>query len=86
MINETRLSFTELGESLAKPTPAQLSEWRKISIMDWAIESQQYRPQVYQFKGTKLGYEYGYYNMPLVRLRLLQSGVRIAEVLNDIYG
>ena len=86
MINETRLSYTELAESLEKPSSAQLSQWTKTPVLGWANESVQHRAQVYNFKGTRLGYEYGYYNMPLVRLRLLQSGVRIAHVLNEIYG
>lgn len=86
MIDQTRLSYTELASSLDKPTSAQCSNWRSSGVRDWALESFHHRSQVYNFKEKRLGYEYGYYNMPLVKLRLLQAGVRIAHVLNDIYG
>jgi hypothetical protein len=86
MIDQTRLSYTELASSLDKPTAAQLSSWRNSGVRDWAMESVHHRRQVYNFKGTRLSYEYSYYNMPLVKLRLFQAGVRIAKVLNDIYG
>lgn len=86
MINETHLSYTELAESLDKPTEQQLKDWRTSGLFDWATESMAYRSQIYDIKNGKLGYEYSYYNFPTVRLRLLQAGVRIAQVLNDIYG
>lgn len=85
MIDETRLSYTELATSLDKPGTAQINAWKNSTVRDWAMESYNHRAQVYNFKGTRLGYEYGYYNMPLVRQRLLQSGIRIASVLNEIY-
>jgi hypothetical protein len=64
----------------------QLQAWQKISVRDWANESIQMRPHVYDYKNGKLGYEYSYHHLHQVRKRLLQSGIRIAAVLNMIYG
>ena len=86
MIDDTRLSYTELAQSLDKPTATQLQQWQKISVRDWANESMMYRKQVYDYGQGKLGYNYAYRYFPIVRERLLQAGVRIASVLNDIYG
>jgi len=86
MIDDSKLSYTELAQSLDKPTPTQLQQWQKISIRDWAAESVSYRKQVYDYAPGKLGYTYSYKYFPIVRERLLQAGVRIASVLNDIYG
>ncbi|HKZ36333.1 MAG TPA: S1/P1 nuclease, partial [Chryseolinea sp.] len=86
MIDGTKLSFTELAESLDKPSEAQLQTWQKSTVYDWATESMGYRDQVYDYGDGKLGYEYSYKYYHIVRHRLLQAGVRLAGVLNEIYG
>lgn len=86
MIDDTKLSYTELAESLDEPTETQLQQWKKSSVRDWANESVQLRDQVYRYKGEKLGYEYSYRNFHHVRHRLLQAGVRLGLILNEIYG
>ena len=86
MIEDSRLSYTELAESLGKPTEAQVHAWQKTSIQDWAKESMTFRKQIYDIGNGKLGYRYSYLNFPTVREQLLKAGVRLAGVLNDIYG
>jgi hypothetical protein len=44
------------------------------------------RPQVYNIGNGSLGYRYSYNNIAAVKLRILQAGVRIAGLLNEIYG
>jgi hypothetical protein len=86
IIDDTKLSYTELGESLDKPTEAELKAWQQASVRDWANESQSYQKQVYAYGNGKLGYRYGYLYYPIVKKRLLQAGIRLAGVLNQIYG
>jgi hypothetical protein len=86
MIDDTRLSYSELGESLGKPSDADLKAWQKSSILDWAKESQSYESNLYNIGNGKLGYRYAYLNYHIVRHRILQAGVRLAGVLNSIYG
>ncbi|HYF70142.1 MAG TPA: S1/P1 nuclease [Ohtaekwangia sp.] len=86
MIDDTKLSYTELAESLEKPSDKKLKQWSASSVRDWAMESVDYRKSVYAYDKGRLGYEYAYKQLPLLRTRLLQAGVRIAAVLNDIYG
>jgi hypothetical protein len=86
MIDDTKLSYTELAESLDVPSEAQILQWQKTTVRDWANESMTYRKAVYDIGKGKLGYEYAYKNFHIVRLRLLQSGIRIAGLLNEIYG
>jgi len=85
MINDTRLSFTELAESLENPDEARRSVLQKSSVRDWAYESMTYRKQVYAYGNGKLGYEYSYKNFHIVRDRILMAGIRLAGVLNEIY-
>lgn len=86
MIDDTHLSYTELGESLEKPDEVKRKAWQQDSVRDWANESMRYRNQVYDYGNGKLGYLYSYKNFHIIRLRLLQAGVRLAGVLNEIYG
>jgi hypothetical protein len=46
-----------------------------------------FRNQIYNLPDDKrINYQYNYLNIDLVNLRLLQAGIRLADVLNDIYG
>lgn len=86
MIDDTRLSFTELAESLDKPDAAMIKKLQSTTVREWANESMSFRPQVYAYGDGRLGYAYAYKNMPVVRTRLLQAGIRLAGILNDIYN
>lgn len=86
MIDDTKLSYTELAASLEKPDAATISSWQKSDVYTWATESAGYRGQVYSYGNGKLGYKYAYENFHIVRYRLLQAGIRLAGVLNEIYG
>jgi hypothetical protein len=86
MIDDSKLSFTELTSSLDTPSADNIAKWTSATPIDWAVESQSYAETVYNIGDGKLGYEYTYLNFPTVRLRLLQAGIRLAHVLNEIYG
>lgn len=86
MIDDTRLSYTELAESLLAPTDSLLKAWQRSNVRDWAYESMNYRKQVYDIGNKRLGYEYTYKYFYIVRERLLQAGIRLAGLLNEIYG
>jgi hypothetical protein len=86
MIDGTKLSYTELGEALGVPDATTVKRLQAATVRDWATESMTHRKQVYDIGKGTLSYDYSYYNMPLVRERLQQAGVRLAGVLNSIYG
>jgi hypothetical protein len=86
MIDDTKLSYTELAESLDIPSEAEMKMWQKASVREWGRESQSYEKEVYDVGNGKLGYRYSYLHWHIVRLRLLQAGIRLAGVLNEIYG
>jgi hypothetical protein len=86
MIDGTKLSYTELAQSLGTPDAATIKKLQSATVRDWANEAMSHRERVYNVGKGNLGYEYSYKNMPLVRERLLAAGIRLAGVLNDIYG
>lgn len=87
MIESKDLSFTELARFLGKPAKEQVKAWQASSVETWAAESQALLSQVYNIpENKKLGYQYLYLNYSTVEQRLLQAGVRLAGLLNSIYG
>lgn len=86
MIDDTRLSYTELAMSLKTPSDKEIKSIQTSGVKQWAYESMTYRKNVYGIGDGRLGYEYTYYNFRIVRSQLMTAGLRIASVLNDIYG
>jgi hypothetical protein len=86
MIDDTKLSYTELAESLGKPDSETIKKWQASSVREWTVESMNCRPQVYDIGNGNLGYLYTYKYLSVARGRMLQAGVRIAGLLNQIYG
>jgi len=87
LIDGKKFSYTELAHEIDLATPGQIKKWQDSNVVDWAYESMQLRPEVYDLPAdANLGYEYSYRKWHIVELRLLQAGIRLAGVLNDIYG
>jgi hypothetical protein len=86
MIDDTKLSYTELAQSLVRPDATVVKRWQGASVREWATESMSYRPQVYSIGNGTLGYQYSYKYLSIARLRILQAGIRLAGILNQIYG
>jgi hypothetical protein len=86
MIDDSKLSYTELAMALGTPDKEMVKKWQGASVRDWATESMGYRKMVYAIGNGSLGYKYSYKNLPAAKERLLQAGVRLAGILNQIYG
>jgi hypothetical protein len=86
MIDDTKLSYTELALALGKPDKSSVAMWQKTAVHDWAMESMTYRKQVYDIRDGNLGYKYSYNYWSSAKDRLLRAGVRLAGLLNQIYG
>ncbi|TVR32888.1 MAG: S1/P1 Nuclease [Balneolaceae bacterium] len=86
IINSIQMSFTELARELNTATAEQVAEWQKATVRDWAYESVSYRDRIYDLPDDlRIGFDYRYQNKEIVFKRLLQAGVRMAGVLNEIY-
>lgn len=87
IIDDTKLSYTEFSTAINHPTKEQIQQWQNTSVIDWAQESKELRYAVYDLpEDHQIGYEYQYENRDLLDRRLLKAGVRLAGVLNEIYG
>jgi len=87
LIDFEKLSFTEYANYLNHFSKDDKKEWEKGSFMEWAKESQDLRPKVYDLpESGSLSYEYNYKVKPVIEQRLKQGGLRLAYVLNKIFG
>lgn len=85
LINREDLSFSEWSSWLLKDIgKTQLEEWRSIDPETWIAESVGIRDKIYPAKPT-ISWGYQYQNLPVVKLRLQQAGVRLAQYLNDVF-
>lgn len=87
LVDFEKLSFTEYASYLNHYTKDEKKEWEKGSFIDWAKESQELRPKVYDLpESGNVSYEYNYKVKPIIEQRFKQAGLRLAHVLNKIFS
>lgn len=88
MIESQNLSFTELAHHLnRRADKATIRRLQSSDLKDWLTEAQRFRPLVYDLPEDKrLSYGYNFMNYPIIEDRLLAAGIRLAGLLNEIYG
>jgi nuclease S1 len=83
-----------LADLAALDTPENRAAWMTGTPEDWATESLLAAREAYQDpktgnrikSGTKLSDEYQAKNVPVVRQRMVEAGVRLAMVLNEAFS
>ena len=86
LIHRRGLSYTEWVDMLkAKITPGEVLQWAETDPLIWIAESAKIRDTIYP-GDSDLAWDYVYYNLPTVKRRLQQAGVRMAAYLNEVFG
>jgi len=86
LIEAEKLSFSEYAVFLDHPANDEIARWRGTNLLDWVAESKALRSQIYDIGNGQLGFSYSYRNLPIAEQRLLQAGLRLAWLLNDIFA
>ncbi len=87
IIEKQGYSYTEYVSWISHYSAEELDKWQNDGLMDWIMESKSLRSQVYDLpENKKIGYQYNYKNIDIVNERLVQAGIRLAAVLNEIYN
>jgi hypothetical protein len=88
LIDFQQLSYTEYAAAINHTALAQRNEWQKAPISQWLFESNQIANKLYtEIKpGDTLNYKYNFTHVAIVNQQLLKAGVRLAGVLNQIFG
>jgi len=87
VINSLQMSYSEIAWEIDVVSDEEVQEWQNSTVRDWAYESMSMRDTVYDLPDDmRIGYEYRYVNRDSIFEQLLKAGVRMAGVLNEIYG
>jgi hypothetical protein len=88
LIEFQQLSYTEYAAAINHTTAEQRAEWQKAPISQWLFESNQIAEKLYsEIKpGDTLNYKYNFTHIDIVNQQLLKAGVRLAGLLNTIFG
>jgi hypothetical protein len=88
MIESFNMSYSELAANEKQLSDQQIKAIQKGTVLDWTYETQDLAKKVYTSAeiGEKLSYKYSYDNFDTVRNQLQKAGLRLAQILNEIYG
>lgn len=88
LIESYGMTYTELAFELDKVSRKERKKIQEGTIYDWVDESHQICAEIYESAevGEKLGYQYTYKYNDLLFGQLQKGGLRLAKVLNDLFG
>lgn len=88
LIDYQQLSYAEYAAAINHTTPAKLKQWQKAPVAKWLFESNQISETLYtEIKpGENLNYKYNFTHINTLNRQLLKAGVRLAGLLNELYG
>jgi len=89
IINAQQLSYTEYAAAINHTTAQERAELQKAPISQWLFESDQLAEKIYADTkpGDNIGsYKYTFKYLETVNQQLLKGGVRLAGLLNQIFG
>ncbi len=88
MINSFLMSYSELAANQQKLSAKEVKEIQQGGPVDWLKDTRKITKKIYQSakNGYHLGYDYMYKWMPVVRQQLQKGGIRLAKMLNEIFG
>lgn len=85
LIDSQKLSYTEWSDWLRRKISQQeITLWSHSTPLDWIAESKEIRLKIYP-KSQKIGWDYQYQNLPIIKKRMEQAGLRIASYLNGLF-
>ncbi len=86
IIDSKQLSFSEWTLWLNRQiSESDKQDWYTADPMVWVKESKEIREKIYPEK-DQLGYRYTYENLPIIKQRLKQAGIRIAAYLDNLFA
>ncbi len=87
MIDKQQLSYSEYTQWIDVASKDEVAKWQSATVMQWMDESVSFRESVYSIPENKnLSYQYVHDHIGQVNERLLKAGIRLAGILNEIYG
>lgn len=88
LIESQELSYTEYAKAINFASEKQKTSWQNDPLSKWIQDSYHISQQLYSgvLTGDKLSYRYIYDNLATANEQLLKGGIRLAGLLNQIFG
>ena len=87
IIDQQELSYSEYARYLDRIDAKEKIEWSNGTILDWANENKEFRESIYDLpEDNSLGYDYIFQNLHIMELQMQKAGIRLASILNEVYG
>lgn len=88
MIDQFGMSYTELSSNLNKFSKNQIKSIQEGSVLDWVNETRVLTMKIYNSAepDQNLSYRYMYDYFDTVKSQLQKGGLRLAKVLNELFG
>lgn len=88
LIEDQKLSYTEFTKAINHTASSERKKWQSQPVSQWLYESYVISQQLIDDakENSKLSYRYSYDHIATVKQQLVKGGVRLAGLLNDIFG
>lgn len=89
LVEFQKLSYTEYAKAINHTSKQQRKTWQEQPMLEWYWESYQLSQTIYaaiKQPDQRLSYDYNFDNVQTVNQQLLKGGVRLAGLLNGIFG
>lgn len=88
LINFQDLSYTEYTAAINHTTPAERAQLQKAPITQWIFDSSVLSEKIYSDTkpDANLSYNYNFKYISTINQQLVKGGVRLAGLLNEIFG
>jgi hypothetical protein len=88
LIDYQQLSYTEYVRAIDYASSSEIAKWQKEPISIWLFESNQISEVLYTDiqPNDNLTYKYNFNHIDTLNRQLLKAGIRLAGVLNEIFG
>ena len=88
MIESYNMTYTELSSNLNNFSKNQRKAIQEGTVLDWVNETRFLTMKVYESAKVdeNLSYRYMYENFATVKTQLQKGGLRLAKVLNELFG
>lgn len=87
LIDYQKWSYTEYATNIDVATKDQIRQIQSGTLEDWFYQSHQLSDEIYDRTpaGSKLSYRYNYIFYNTLNKQLLDGGLRLAKVLNEVF-
>lgn len=86
IIEQEKINLESCLQLMQGLNPDQISAIKAYDVSSWMMGSRSYLDSVYSFTGNVLGEEYTQKNRHIVEQQLVYGGLRLAAVLEQIFG